>query len=153
MNRVFVALFAWYCLLAGSACAGEIVVHEAWTRATAPGQTVAGVYFDVQSDSDAKLVGVETTLAGLAELHFMSMEGGVMRMRAVPEVDLPAGKTVKFKPGGLHIMLFDLERPLEAGSEVALSLLIEDAKGRQTQIAVSAEVRNLDGSKAQHRHH
>jgi len=153
MNRIFAALLTLCCLFASSASATEVVVSEAWTRATAPGQTVAGIYFRIQSDRDATLVGVETEIAGVAELHFMSMEDGVMRMRAVPRVDLPARATVKFEPGGYHVMLFDLKRPLEPGDEAGLLLLVEDGNGDRTKIAVKAQVRNLDGSKAQHHHH
>ncbi len=137
-------------MYAGTALALEVVVSDAWTRATAPGQTVAGVYFNIESDSDARLVGVETGLTDVAELHYMNMEDGVMRMRSLPKVDLPARETVKFAPGGLHVMLFELKRPLEAGGELGLTLLVEDGGGRQTRVNVSAEVRNLDGSKAHH---
>jgi copper(I)-binding protein len=139
-------------MCAGTALALEVVVSEAWTRATAPGQTVAGVYFDIESDSDARLVGIETRLTDVAELHYMKMEDGVMRMRSLPKVDLPARETVKFAPGGLHVMLFELKRPLEAGGELGLTLLVEDAGGQQTRVDVSAEVRNFDGSKAHHHH-
>jgi copper(I)-binding protein len=152
MRRIAIALSAFFCLFVGPALADGIVVSEAWTRATAPGQKVAGVYFDIASDRNARLVGVETTLTDAAELHLMTMDDGVMRMRAVSEVDLPAGKTVKFKPGGYHVMLFDLRQPLEAGAQVALELLVEYEDGEQTKLPVMANVRNLDGSKIDHHH-
>lgn len=139
-------------MCAGTALALEVAVSDAWTRASAPGQTVAGVYFDIESDSDAKLVGVETVLTDVAELHYMKMEDGVMRMRSLPEVALPAGETVKFAPGGLHVMLFELKRPLQAGDAFGLSLLVEDDSGQSTRVNVNVEVRHLDGSKA-HQHH
>lgn len=139
-------------MYAGTALALEVAVSDAWTRASAPGQTVAGVYFDIESDSDAKLVGVETVLTDAAELHYMKMEDGVMRMRSLPEVALPAGETVKFAPGGLHVMLFELKRPLQAGDAFGLSLLVEDDSGQPTRVDVNVEVRRLDGSKA-HQHH
>jgi len=139
-------------MYAGTALALEVAVSDAWTRASAPGQTVAGVYFDIESDSDAKLVGVETVLTDVAELHYMKMEDGVMRMRSLPEVALPAGETVKFAPGGLHVMLFELKRPLQAGDAFGLSLLVEDDSGQPTRVDVNVEVRRLDGSKA-HQHH
>lgn len=139
-------------MCAGTALALEVAVSDAWTRASAPGQTVAGVYFDIESDVDAKLVGVETVLTDVAELHYMKMEDGVMRMRSLPEVALPAGETVKFAPGGLHVMLFELKRPLQAGDAFGLSLLVEDDSGQPTRVDVNVEVRRLDGSKA-HQHH
>lgn len=152
MKKRLVWLFTLFCLLAGTAQAMEIVVADAWARASAPGQTVAGVYFSVQSDVDAALVGAETTAADVSELHFMSMEDGVMRMRAVPRVALPAGTKVRFKPGGYHVMLFDLQQPLKPGDEITLLLVIEDGAGRNSRTRVPVHVRNLDGSKAQHHH-
>jgi copper(I)-binding protein len=149
-KRFVTVVCALSCMLAGTALALDVVVSDAWTRATAPGQTVAGIYFDIESDGDAALVGVETGITDVAELHFMKMEDGVMRMRPVPKVDLPAGETVKFAPGGLHVMLFELKQPLEPGSAVGLSLLVEDGSGRQSRVNVSAEVRHFDGSKAHH---
>lgn len=139
-------------MYAGTALALEVIVSDAWTRATAPGQTVAGVYFDIESENNARLVGVETGVTDVAELHYMKMEDGVMRMRSLPKVDLPVRETVKFAPGGLHVMLFELKRPLEAGSEFGLTLLVEDDGGRQTPVNVNVEVRNFDGSKAHHHH-
>lgn len=139
-------------MCAGTALAQEVIVSDAWTRATAPGQTVAGVYFDIESENNARLVGVETGVTDLAELHFMKMEDGVMRMRSLPKVDLPERETVKFAPGGLHVMLFELKRPLEAGSEFGLTLLVEDDGGRRTPVNVNVEVRNFDGSRAHHHH-
>jgi hypothetical protein len=78
-----------------------------------------------------------------------------MRMRQVESVDLPAGTSVKFKPGGYHVMLLDLKQPLKAGSKFALTLLVEDENQEVTRYLVTANVHNLDGSPAddQHRHH
>jgi hypothetical protein len=83
------------------------------------------------------------------------MDDGVMRMRQVESVDLPAGTSVKFKPGGYHVMLLDLKQPLKAGSKFALTLLVEDENQEVTRYLVTAYVHNLDGSPAddQHRHH
>ena len=153
VRNIVRGLSALFGLFVGVAFAGDVAVTEAWTRASAPGQKVAGVYFDIESAIDAKLIGVQTSLTDAAEIHLMSMEDGIMRMRPVPAVNLPAGKMVKFKPGGYHVMLFDLRQPLKAGEEVAVDLLVEDGAGRQATLAVSVQVRNLDGSQAQHHHH
>ena len=84
--------FAFYCVcLSGIACADQISVTDVWTRAGAPGQKVAGIYFDIESAVDAKLVAVSTPIARVAELHLMTVDNGTMRMRAVLAVDLPAG--------------------------------------------------------------
>lgn len=150
MIRIVFALSVVFGTFVGLAFAGDLNVSNAWMRATAPGQKVAGVYFDIESKRNAKLVGVQTSLTDNAEVHQMSMDGDVMRMRPVDSVELPAGETVKFKPGGYHVMLFDLQRPLEPGGQIALALLVEDENEEVTRLLVTVEVRNLDGSKVDH---
>ncbi len=152
MNRIAILCSAAFGLIVAIAFAGDVTVRDAWTRATVPGQKVAGIYFDIESSADARLVGVQTALTKTAETHRMSMEDGVMRMRAVSVVELPAGKTVSFKPGGYHVMLFDLPRQLQAGEQILLELLVEDVSGQRAGLAVEVKVRNLDGSKVQHQH-
>jgi copper(I)-binding protein len=152
MNRISILWGACLGAFVGLAFAGDVTVRDAWTRATVPGQTVAGVYFDIQSSAEAKLVGVQTDLTDAAEIHLMRMQDGVMRMRAVSAVDLPAGKTVNFKPGGYHVMLFDLPRQLQAGEQFPLELVVEDANRQRSEVAVTVQVRNLNGSKV-HQHH
>jgi periplasmic copper chaperone A len=139
-------------VLAGIARADGLSVSGAWTRATAPGQTVAGVYLDIESSVAARLVGVSSPAADSAELHLMSMDGGTMRMRAVDEIELPAGKTVSLKPGGYHVMLFGLKGGLKAGEAVPFTLRVVDAKGASHEVEMNAKVRNLDGSEP-HKHH
>jgi len=155
MRRIVLALGICLGMFAGVAFAGDVNITGIWTRATAPGQKVAGVYFDIESKKGAKLVGAQTSLTDRAEIHEMSMDDGVMRMRQVESVDLPAGTSVKFKPGGYHVMLLDLKQPLKAGSKFALTLLVEDENQEVTRYLVTAYVHNLDGSPAddQHRHH
>jgi copper(I)-binding protein len=121
--------------------AESINVGNAWARATAPGQTAAGAYMELVSTTDAALVGVETPVAAKAELHSMSMDGGVMRMRAVNQIDLPARKPVKLAPGGFHVMLLDIKNPLKAGDKIPLTLTVRGAGAALSMIKVEAEVR------------
>jgi len=95
----------------------------------------------ISSARGASLVGAESTAAGAVEVHEMSMDGNVMRMRAVPRLDLPAGKTVELKPGGYHMMLIDLKRPLKKGDSVPLRLKIENKDNTVSNVEVKAEVR------------
>src|SRR4051794_16946834 len=88
---------------ASLAYAQNVKVENAWARATVPGQTTGSVYVDLTSSTDAALVAAGTPVAARAELHSMTMDGGVMRMRGLPRVELPAGKTVKFTPGTMHL--------------------------------------------------
>lgn len=143
--RSMIALTA---LIAAAAAAADAVsVKDAWVRATAPGQKVAGAYMELTSRAEAALVAAASPAAARAELHTMAMEGGVMKMRPVERVALPAGKTVKLAPGGLHVMLVDIKRPLKEGEKVALTLTVELADRTRATVAVEAPVRSLAGAK------
>lgn len=153
MKRLFAALYLILSAVsAGLAGAEGLSVTGAWARATVPGQAVGGLYVDIESSVNARLVAVTSPLAESAELHLMSMDGGTMRMRAVDEIALPAGKTVSLKPGAYHVMLFGLKRALKPGDSVPFSLTVIDSKGGSRKVEMSAEVRNLDGSDP-HKHH
>jgi len=128
-------------LVAGGARAA-VEVTEAWARATMPGQKVAGVYMLLKADRASRLVGVRSRAAAAAEVHEMSHAGGVMRMRKVEALDLPANRVVRLEPGGFHVMLFDIGQPLEPGDRVALTLIVEQA-GKRLEVPVDAEVRPL----------
>jgi len=84
------------------------------------------------------------------------MEGTTMRMRAVPALELPAGKAVELKPGGYHVMLMDLKQPLKTGDTVTVSLVVEAAGGKRETVEVKAVVRAMTGGgagKDGHGHH
>ena len=138
-----VALFAAGCAVAaGAARAQPVTVKDAWVRAPAPGQKVAVAYLEIVSRTPLALTGVASSTAARAELHSTSMEGGVMRMRPVARIELPAGKAVKLAPGGLHIMLVDLRQPLKPGDKVPLTLTVERAGAASRSIVtIEAEVR------------
>ena len=129
-----------------------VAVKNAWARPTAPGQKTAGAYMELESAVAAVVVAVESAAAAKAELHMMSMDGGVMHMRPVQKLDLPAKKTVKLAPGGLHVMLTDIKRPLKAGDKLPLTLTIEGAGGARSTVKVDAEVRGADSGKANQHH-
>jgi len=128
-----------------TAATAEVRVDEPWARATVAGQQASGAFMTLTSSSDARVVAVQSPAAGLAEIHEMAMENNVMRMRALDGLALPAGKTVELRPGGYHLMLMDLKKPLEAGQSVPLTLTIEDAQGKRERIDVQAQVRPLGG--------
>lgn len=145
-------LVSLFCLSPGLQAAETVRVTEVWARATAPGQKVAGVFLDITASADARLVGVESPVAGKAELHYMRMDDGVMRMRKVEAIDLPGGATVSLKPGGYHVMLFDLKQPLKPGETIALTLTVVVGGNRPVLLETAVSVRNLDGSDP-HAHH
>jgi copper(I)-binding protein len=92
------------------------------------------------STEGARLIGAASPVAGVVEIHEMVMEGSVMRMRAVSAVDLPPGRSVELKPGGYHVMLMDLKRPLRAGERIPLELRIETRDKRLVTQPVEVEV-------------
>lgn len=123
--------------------AAFVDVQGAWVRATVPGQSGTGGFMSLRSPSAAlQLVGFSTPVAGTAELHEMAMDGNVMRMRPVDGLDLPAGQTVELKPGGHHLMLMALKRPLTAGSTVPLVLRFKTPDGKLLEQKVAVPVRS-----------
>jgi periplasmic copper chaperone A len=120
----------------------EVTISKPWVRATVPGQKVAAAYMEIRSSENATLVGAASPAAKTAEVHEMSMDNGVMKMREIPRLELPAGKTVALKPGGYHVMLTDIVKPLKAGDSVPITLTVETADKRRSTIEIKAEVRD-----------
>jgi copper(I)-binding protein len=120
-----------------------VTATDAWVRGTVPAQKTTGAFLTLESSEDAKLVAVSTPAAKIVEIHESRQMQGMMNMHAVDAVPLPAGKRVELKPGGFHVMLVDLSKPLAEGDSVPLTLTIEDKQGKRTKVEVSARVRPL----------
>jgi copper(I)-binding protein len=121
--------------------AQSITVANAWVRGTVAAQTATAAFMEITSKDAAVLTGVSSPAAASAEVHEMHMDGNVMKMRALDKLELPAGKTVKLGPGGYHLMLLGLKRPLQPGTTIPLSLDIETKDGKRSTLAIKAEVR------------
>ena len=117
-------------------------ISDAWARSTVKGQTASAAYLTVTSATPARLVGVSSPVAATVQVHEMAMQGTTMKMRAVDAVELPAGKAVELRPGGLHVMLQDLRQALASGDRVPMILRIEGADRKVVEQAVSVEVRD-----------
>ena len=134
----------------------NVEVKDAWVRSTVPGQKGTGAFMKITAKDGAKLVGVSSPVAGVGEVHEMKMEGDVMKMRALPLLDLPAGKAVELKPGGYHVMLMDLKQALVKDSKVPLTLVFKDAKGAESKMELSLPVSNVapsaPGKASDHKH-
>ncbi len=113
--------------LASTAALAQVKVAQAWARPTVPGQQGGGGFLSITSVSADRLVSGSTPLAERFELHTMAMKGDVMEMRQVDAIELPAGKTVELKPGGLHVMFIGLKQALPLGSKVPVTLKFEKA--------------------------
>ena len=130
--------FAACLLIVGAAMAqtGQVELKDAWARAT-PGKAETGAaYLTIVSPSSDRLVSVSTPVAKKAELHTMTTEGGVMKMRPLAGIDVPADQPVTLKPGGAHIMLTGLNQPLQAGHSFPLTLSFEKAGPREVTVAI-----------------
>ena len=136
------ALALTLAVAAGTAFA-QTTVQDGWVRGTVPQQKATGAFARITSATGGKLVGAASPVAGVVEIHEMAMDGSVMKMRAVPALDLPAGKTVELKPGGYHVMLMDLKQPLQAGDMVPLSLVVESAGGKRETLELKLPVKAL----------
>lgn len=115
-------------------------VESQWARATVQGQKGTGAFMKITAPEGGKLVGASSPVAGVTEVHEMKMEGDVMKMRAITALDLPAGQQVELKPGGYHVMLLDLKTPLKPGTQVPLTLMLQDAQGKPSKVELSLPV-------------
>ncbi|WP_288380503.1 copper chaperone PCu(A)C [uncultured Massilia sp.] len=141
--KTIIALFAAATALFASAANAQITVKDPWVRATVPQQKATGAFMQLQSPVPARLVSASSPLTPDVEIHEMSMEGDVMRMRQVQAIELPAGQSVALKPGGYHIMFLNLTKQVREGDTVPVTLMIETRDGKRTPVQVSAPVRGL----------
>jgi periplasmic copper chaperone A len=105
----------------------QVKVEGAWARPTVPGQQGGGGYLTLTSQKADRLVGGHTPVAARFELHSMAMKGDVMEMRQIEHIELPAGRQVALRPGGLHVMFIGLKQPLPVGAKVPVTLKFEQA--------------------------
>ncbi|WP_298930329.1 copper chaperone PCu(A)C [uncultured Ramlibacter sp.] len=123
-------------LLASTAWAQApaVKVEGAWARASVQGQKGTGAFMKLTAAEPMVLLGVSSPAAGVSEVHEMKMDGDVMRMRAVAQLELPAGQAVELKPGGYHVMLMDLKAPLAKDASVPLTLRLRNARGVESRL-------------------
>lgn len=120
--------------------AGSIRIEQPWVRPTVAGQRAGGGYLSLENRgaaADRLLAASAEGVAARVELHSMSMDDGVMRMRQVDAIALPPGASVALQPGGYHLMFMELKAPLERGSRHAVTLKFE----RAGEVRVEFEVR------------
>jgi periplasmic copper chaperone A len=147
--RFFAALSLLLTALAASA---QTTVKDAWVRSTVPQQMATGLFAQITSAKGGKLVAASSPVAGVVEVHEMTMDGNVMKMRVVPALELPAGKVVELKPGSWHVMLMNLKQPLNAGDTVSVSLVIEAADKSRETVEVKAAVKAMTAMMEGHKH-
>lgn len=141
--KQFLKAAALTCMMSASAAYADVVIKDAWVRATVPQQQATGAFMQIQSARHVRLVEVQTAAAGVAEVHEMKMENNVMKMRAMNALDIPAGKSIELKPGAYHIMLMDLKNQVRAGETVILKLTFEDDDKKREVQEVKASVKEM----------
>jgi periplasmic copper chaperone A len=135
--------------LAGAAQA-QVEVKDPWVRGMVQAQKATGAFMRITSAKAAKLVGASSPAAGVVEIHRSTTEGGVMRMRPVEAIELPAGQAVELRPGGYHVMLMQVPRPFREGEAVPITLVVETADGRRESVTIEAPVKALTAGHRMH---
>jgi copper(I)-binding protein len=136
-------VFAAMISMAATSAVAQVTVKEPWARATMPGQPVGAAYMKIESTTPATLVQVETDVAREVQVHQMQVQDGVMKMRDQGALELPPGKTIELAPGGLHLMLMGLKKPLNSGDTIALRMTFVDSKKAKSTSVVTVPVRPL----------
>ncbi len=146
-------------LFSTSVFAGDIKVEGAWARATAPGQDtgMADFTITINSKQPATLVGASSKVANKTELHSMTHENGMMMMRQVEAIELPAGEPFELGRNNFHVMLVGLKAPLKAGEKFLLVLSIKSGK-EVSKVEARVEVKPLNAARHEsqqdeHQHH
>ncbi len=126
-----------------SACSKQdsIEIKNQWVRASNDGQDVSAAYMTIVSNEDTSLIAIDSDVADVIEIHSMSMENGVMKMRMLDTLDLIAGKPTELSPGGFHLMLFDLKKPLTAGKEAHFTLHFKNKAGQEKTISITSPIK------------
>jgi copper(I)-binding protein len=122
--------------------AGDLVITQAWSRATPGGAKVAGGYLTIENKgtSPDRLLGGTADIAGKVEVHEMAMDNGVMKMRHLDKgLAIDPGKTVKLAPGGNHLMMQELKGALKQGDKLPVTLQFEKAG----KVTVSFDVQGM----------
>lgn len=123
----------------------SLKITDAWVKTTVPGGSVSAAYMQIKSAKPLKLVKAESPLTPNVEIHNMSMKDGVMEMRAVDAVDVPANRAVSLKPGGFHIMLIKVNKSIAKGDSVPLKLTFETPDKKRFNVEVTARGQEKSG--------
>ena len=125
-----------------------IEVRHPWSRATAPGAKVAVGYMEIRNRGTQpdRLLAASTPLAERVEMHVTQREGEVMRMRQVKDFEIRARERITLRPGGSHLMLVDITRPLQKGERFPVTLRFE----RAGELQIEVEVQDIGARKPHH---
>ena len=142
IGKCFAALILWNA--SQYVLADSVNIQDAWVRGTVATQKTSGAYMRITAAEDLRLIGANSSVAEVTEVHEMTVDNDVMKMRRIESLDISAGGTVEFKPQGHHIMLMGLKQPLVEGESVALTISFQRADGTTFERQVDAPVRPLN---------
>jgi periplasmic copper chaperone A len=128
----------------------SLKVFDVWAKTTVPGGSVSAAYMHIKSAKPLRLVKAESAMAQTVEIHDMKMKDGVMEMKAIDAVDIPANKLVDLKPGGIHVMLIKVTKPIKKGDNVPLKLTFETADKKTFTRDVMAKGQEKDSGGHKH---
>lgn len=128
---------------------GQLKIENPYARATVPGQKAAGGFMKIENKGTAdQLIAASSPVAGEMQLHTMTMDGNVMKMREVKVIEVPANGSVELKPGGLHLMFMDIKSPLKAGEAVPVKLKFQKAG----EVEIKVPVREISAGSGHKKH-
>lgn len=149
IKQVLVAGVATLLLFAAQTGAGappqKPQVEAAWASATVPGQPVGAAYMRITSKEPITLVRTQTPVSSRVQVHTMSTAKGIMKMREVGELKIPASQPVELAPGGMHLMLLGLKKPLKAGETLSITLTFRRADNTEAHVFVNAPIKPMGG--------
>jgi periplasmic copper chaperone A len=119
-----------------------VSILQPWARATKAGQKVSAAYMELETSESVIITKIESPAAKAVELHSMVNDKGVMKMRKLDRFELRAGAPVRFEPGGVHLMLIGLKKPLKAGETVVVKFTLQGADKKESSLQVDAAVRD-----------
>lgn len=148
-----------YCITANAMAtdykAGSIAINAPWSRATAKGAQTAVGYMTIKNNGTApdRLIGGSVEIAERFQLHAMTMENGISKMRDLDGIDIKPGETIEFKPGGSHAMFVKVKHPLSKGEHVKGTLIFERAGTAQIEYDVEGIGAQRGSMEMQHMQH
>lgn len=133
--------------------AADVSVEAPYVRAVPPGQPNSAAFMKLNNNGAAahSVVNAKSTVSKVVELHTHTMEDGMMKMRQIPKMDIPANSSLELKPGGLHVMFIGLEQQLKPGDTVNFTLVFED--GSEAEIQAPVQKIAMPGKMGGHGHH
>ena len=124
----------------------SVSVKNAWARATVGPQKSTGAFMQIECKTALNLIRVESDAAAMVEIHEMKMDSGVMKMREVEKLECASGKPLELSPGGFHVMLMNVHKPVKVGDQVQLQLVFEDKQAKQSRVKVLAPAKAVNAT-------